>query len=68
VPGANGMFKPIIVIDGRVVGTWQRTLRKNAVLIAPSPFRVLSKAEERAFVKAAEQYGTFLNLPVAVTL
>jgi hypothetical protein len=68
VPGANGMFKPIIVIDGRVVGIWKRTLRKNSVVIEPSPFGALSKAEERAFVKAAEQYGAFLNLPVAVTL
>jgi len=68
VPGANGMFKPIIVIDGRVVGTWQRSLRKNAVLIAPSPFRTLSKAEETVFVEAAEDYGTFLNLPVKCLL
>lgn len=68
VPGANGMFKPIIVIDGRVVGIWKRTLRKNSVVIEPSPFSALNKAEERAFVEAAEQYGTFLKLPVAVML
>jgi hypothetical protein len=32
VPGGNGMFKPLIVIDGRVVGTWKRTLRKTKVI------------------------------------
>jgi len=62
VPGANGMFKPIIVIDGRVVGIWKRTLRKNSVIIESSPFGALSKAEEAVFVEAADDYGTFLNL------
>src|SRR5207249_4032584 len=25
-PGANGMFAPIIVIDGQIIGTWRRTI------------------------------------------
>jgi hypothetical protein len=27
VPGGNGMFKPTIVVEGEVVGTWKRTAR-----------------------------------------
>jgi len=65
VPGANGMFKPIIVIDGRVVGTWKRTFKKDRVVIALQPFNALSEAEAQAVAPAAEHYGVFVNLPVA---
>jgi len=65
-PGANGMFKPIIVIDGQVVGTWQRTLKRDAVLIALNPFVPLTKTKHQAVAIAAESYGKFLGLSVAV--
>lgn len=66
VPGANGMFKPIIVIDGRVVGTWKRTLRKTKVLVQLEPFAPFSPAQMEAVVAAAEPYGRFLGLPVEI--
>jgi hypothetical protein len=64
VPGANGMFKPLIVVDGRVVGTWKRTLRKTKVLVKFDPFESLSPAQMEAAAAAAEPYGRFLGLPV----
>ena len=27
VPGGNGVFRPTIVVDGAVVGTWRRTVQ-----------------------------------------
>lgn len=67
VPGANGMFKPLIVIDGRVVGTWQRTLRKTKVIVRLDPFEPLSPAHMAAAIAAAEPYGQFLGLPVEIS-
>ena len=29
----NGIFYPLIVIDGQVAGTWKRTIKKNKVII-----------------------------------
>src|SRR5690606_31822940 len=29
VPGGNGMFRPVVVSGGRVVGTWARGTRKS---------------------------------------
>lgn len=55
----NGVFGPIIVIDGQVVGLWKRTLKKDAVVITPTPFTKFSKAESRAIATAAERYGKF---------
>jgi hypothetical protein len=67
VPGANGMFKPIIVIDGRVVGTWKRALRKTKVLITLAPFKPLNPTQIEAVAAATESYGRFLGLPVEIS-
>jgi len=67
LPGSNGMFLPTIVIDGRVVGTWKRVLKKKTVVIAASPFASLKKAEKILLAEAAERYGRFLGMPVEIT-
>ncbi|MEW5987412.1 MAG: winged helix DNA-binding domain-containing protein [Chloroflexota bacterium] len=54
----------IIVVDGQIVGTWKRTLKKAAVVIETNLFRSLTEAENRAIVVAAHQYGDFLDRPV----
>ncbi len=66
VPGGNGMFLSTIVINGQVVGTWKRTIKKDHVLIIASPFRHLSKADMKLVGQAAERYGRFLGLPAKV--
>jgi hypothetical protein len=60
----NFLFNNIIVINGRVVGTWKRTFNKNTVIVEPNPFFTLSKPEKQAVKSAAEQFGLFLNMPV----
>ncbi len=64
VPGGNGMFSPTIVIGGRVVGTWQRAVKKRAAIITLSPFAPLSEDELEAIAQAAQRYGAFMELPV----
>ena len=59
---SNGVFRPMIVIDGQIVGIWKRSYKKGSVVITPSPFNSLTKAENQALVAAANQYGTFLGL------
>jgi hypothetical protein len=66
-PGGNGVFFPTIVIDGRVAGTWKRTRKKGKVVITPSPFYGLSRAEYDAFAAAAECYAAFIGLPLALS-
>ena len=64
-PGGNGVFRPTIVINGRIVGTWNRTFKGDRVAVEFQPFRAFHKAEERAVAKAASRYEKFLNMPVA---
>jgi len=63
----GNVLNPTIVMDGRVVGTWKRTLKKDAVIITPNLFAHLNEDETRAFVASANRYGAFLDLPVNVT-
>lgn len=62
----HGIFNPTIVVDGQVVGTWKRAIEKDSVVITPSYFTKLTKAQTRAVADAAEHYGKFLGAAVVL--
>lgn len=57
---------PVIVMDGRIVGSWKRTLTRDAVSLAFSLSVPLSEPQRAALEQAAERYGNFLGLPVVI--
>ena len=66
VPGGNGIFNPIVVIDGRVVGTWKRAFKKDSVAMTFSPFTSFGDEQQEAIAAAAERYGQFVGKNVAI--
>jgi len=62
VPGTNGMFMPVIVQAGRVVGTWNRTLTKNSASLISKPFATFSQRELKLFSAAAKRHVEFLGV------
>ena len=64
VNAGNGVFGANIVVDGQVVGTWKRAVKKAAVVITLSPFTTINKAAMRAVAVAANRYSEFLGAPV----
>jgi hypothetical protein len=60
----NILFSHTIVLDGRVVGAWKRTLRRDAVVLDTTLLAPLSPAATEAVAAAAARYGAFLGLPV----
>jgi hypothetical protein len=56
----------IIVMDGLVVGTWKRTIKKDGVLMHMNYFKKLSLLEKLAVIDTADRYGEFLELPVVL--
>ncbi|HKH46239.1 MAG TPA: winged helix DNA-binding domain-containing protein [Thermoanaerobaculia bacterium] len=66
VLSSNGIFYPIIVLNGQVAGTWKRVFKKGAVVISLSPFSPLKKKERQAVAAAAERYGVFLGMPMVL--
>lgn len=56
----------LLAVDGGIVGGWRRKLGKNEIRITKMlPVR-LDDAEHAALMRAAEDYGRFLGLPVVV--
>ena len=63
VPGGNGVFKPMILSNGQVVGTWKRILKKSSVAITYDFFD--SPLSARTLNVEAEAYARFVGLPLA---
>jgi hypothetical protein len=61
VPGGNGMFKPTVVVDGVVVGTWRRTVTAREVVVEPLLWHPLPRGLRVALCEAADAYGAFLG-------
>jgi hypothetical protein len=59
----NGIFKPALLVDGRIAGGWKRTLAKSAVEVVPDWFEPPSATATKAFDAAAARYATFLGVP-----
>jgi hypothetical protein len=67
-PGANGIFQPIVVVGGRVVGTWRRTLKARRVELTASPFEPWEQGQPHGLAAAAEEYGRFLGVGAELTV
>ena len=65
VPSKNGMFSPIIVVDGKVTGIWKRTIRKNGVDLDLS-FSIPFPYEKELIYKEANRYSDFIGLPLSI--
>lgn len=63
----GGMLNPVIIVDGRVVGTWKRALTRTAVTVTLAPFDALGAAQHWAVTAAARRYGAFLGLPLQLS-
>jgi hypothetical protein len=66
-PG-GGMLDPIVVIDGRVRGTWRRELARGAVAIEIDLFTAPSASRKAAIAAAAARYAKFLGLECRVRI
>jgi hypothetical protein len=66
-PGGNGIFKPTLVIDGRIVGIWKRTFKKREVVMELQPFTAFNRRERDAIEAAAQPFGAFYERAVAMT-
>jgi len=56
---SNGIFKPLIVINGQVIGIWKRSFKKDIVLVELHFFRPLAVGENELIEKAALHYAHF---------
>jgi hypothetical protein len=62
VNAGGGILNAVLVVDGRVAGTWKRSFRGDAVEVTVSPFRRLSSREESEVEREASRYAKFLGV------
>ncbi len=64
IPGGNGVFQATIVRDGRVVGTWKRSLTKKNTVVDVRPLVTLSVKDRMRVEAAFTPYAHFMGLPL----
>lgn len=62
-PGKNGVFYPTVVVNGNIIATWKRRVKKKGVEISISPFGALGRLQTPIEQKF-EDYARFLELPI----
>ena len=57
-------FFNVVMVDGRLVGNWRRTIKGRTILVETAPWRAWSAAEQDACAAAGDRLGAFVGLPV----
>ena len=62
----NGIFNPVIVINGKVEGTWKRSIKKETVKIELNPINFFDKKTTEWIINKTKMYGDFLGLKIEI--
>jgi hypothetical protein len=57
--GENPIFNRMIILGGKIEGTWKREIKNNKVVIETVPFKLLSKTRQQVLKKAIKKYCSF---------
>lgn len=61
-PGADGTFLPAVVLNGCVVGLWNRTIRNGAMDVRATPFSSFSQKDRGLIQEAVDRYAEFMRM------
>jgi hypothetical protein len=64
----NGIFRPVIVENGQIIGIWKRTIVKNIVVLQVEFFEPQNKTMSSYVKEAAIQYGHYLDKQIELTI
>ncbi len=63
----GGIFSPVVVLDGRVAGSWRQKRTRRGVDVAAELVAPVTAAQRRALEQAAARLGRFLAETVQLT-
>jgi hypothetical protein len=63
----NGVFRPVVVVNGGVKGIWKRTIKKDRVVVETELFCKLGKTTLGKIEEEAAKYGRFLGREVEIS-
>jgi hypothetical protein len=58
---SNGIFRPVILQNGQVIGLWKRFIQGNSVILEPEFFQPPDKVTRSLLEKKVYRFGQFLN-------
>jgi hypothetical protein len=64
----NGIFRPVILVNGQVTGLWKRNTKKDLVKIETNHFQIHDEEILIAIDKESTRYGLFLNKRTELTI
>lgn len=62
----NGIFRPTVVVNGKVCGIWRSIKKRNKVVIETEYLHKVNKKEEILVREASEKYGRFLGVETEI--
>ena len=62
----NGIFKPVILENGKVIGTWKRTIKKNLNKIETHFFNVTEKDKRTAIFEGIKSFENYLETKIII--
>jgi hypothetical protein len=67
-PSTMDAYAAYLTIDGRLRGTWRRTIGSEAIAVTLTTFATLSRAQRAAVESAADDYGRFMQRSIDLTI
>jgi hypothetical protein len=58
---SNGIFRPMIVVNGQVIGIWKRTINKEKVILETTFFQPPVRGTKKMIDKAIFRYAQFIG-------
>lgn len=62
----NGIFKPVVVVNGKIAGIWRRSYKKDSITVEKTLFGELSDFDHEAFHSKARAYGDYEGKSVQI--
>ena len=62
------IFAHFMVIDGRLAGTWRRSVGRESIGLSVIPIAKLTRADKSILATAAERYSAFMKMPVSIAI
>ena len=57
----NGIFNPLIIVNGKITGTWKRTEQKDSVSVTTNLFEIKNEISGKALASAINSYCNFIG-------
>ncbi|MFB9077923.1 winged helix DNA-binding domain-containing protein [Flavobacterium procerum] len=62
----NGIFKPVILENGKVIGTWKRTSKKDYVKIETEFFNSIDGNKKQDLFKGINSFGNYMENKIVI--